>query len=70
MTIYIHSAPDEAWYNTLVGCTLENVYIGYTGCFHVHEDIFGVNGNTHNRDISLSLLWVNPTDAHIIDGRT
>lgn len=37
MTIFIHSAPSDAWYSDLVGAYLDNVWIGWTGHYHVYE---------------------------------
>lgn len=59
MTIYIHSAPDNAWYEDLVGKMITDVWIGYTGHYHIYESIFA----HRNPEVDIGILFIHFEDA-------
>lgn len=52
MTIFILSSKPGYWYEELVGQFIENVWIGYTGHYHVYENFEGTK-----------LLYIEKDDA-------
>lgn len=62
MTLYIIRSDEGTWYEDMVGQVIENAYLGYTGHYHLFDNIFG----NVNREIPIKMLLIYKEDAIVI----
>lgn len=62
MTLYIIKSSTGTWYEDMVGNIIENAYIGYTGHYHIFDNIF----SNYNPEIPIKMLLIYKDDAIVL----